>query len=74
MKYAIYIKCLYKNLPPTALQPIGSFRASLYMIARGGGGGIPRNLSEKKKKHFHINSPDQKISFSFLLLKAEIST
>lgn len=72
MKYAIYIKCLYKNLPPTALQPIGSFRASLYMIARGGG--IPRNLSEKKKKHFHINSPDQKLIFSFLLLKAEIST
>lgn len=53
MKYAIYIKCLYKNLPPTALQPIGSFRASLYMIAKGGGGGgIPRNLSEKKKKPF----------------------
>lgn len=72
MKYAIYIKCLYKNLPPTALQPIGSFRASLYMIARGGG--FPGTCRKRKKNHFHINSPDQKIIFSFLLLKAEIST
>lgn len=51
MKYALYIKCLYKNLPPTALQPIGSFRA-MQLIYDCKGGGIPRNLSEKRKKTY----------------------
>lgn len=74
MKYAIYIKCLYKNLPPTALQPIGSFRAMQLIYDCKGGGDSPELVGKEKKKHFHINSPDQTIIFSFLLLKAEIST
>ena len=72
MKYAIYIKCLYKNLPPTALQPIGSFRAMQLIYGCKGGGDSPELVGKREKKH--INSPDQKLIFSFLLLKAEIST
>ena len=63
MKYAIYIKCLYKNLPPTALQPIGSFRAMQLIYDCKGGGGFPRNLSEKKKKTFSYKFTRSKTHF-----------
>lgn len=49
MKYAIYIKCLYKNLPPTALQPIGSFRAMQLIYGCKGGGDSPELVGKEKK-------------------------
>lgn len=73
MKYAIYIKCLYKYLPLTALQPIGSFRPMQLIYDCKGGGGFP-GTCRKRKKIFSNKFTRSKTHFSFLLLKAEIST